>query len=353
MRIIGTGTRFLLVETLMPMVRIFHMLGRSLLVVLAFVLGVAAAATLSYRVAQLHDDALPRRVVIPLGAGPLVIASALERAGIKLDPVRLSWIIRLRGDGARYRAALYDVPGGQSLKAFLDALARGEGQPATLRLIEGLTFRQVRELVDHHPHLMHDARSLDEPALLARIGAPGASAEGLFLPDTYHFAPGASALTLYRDAWRAMDRVLQREWPRRSPGLPLESPYQALVLASMIEKETGRAEDRSMVASVFVNRLKKGMLLQSDPTTLYALGPGFEGRLRRRDLQIDHPHNTYVRPGLPPTPIALPGRGAIEAALQPAESTALYFVARGDGSSEFSNDLKAHQRAVDRYILKR
>lgn len=353
MRIIGTGAHSLFIETLMSIVRILPTLGRSLLVVLAFVLGALAAATFSYRSAPLHGDAQPRRVVVPLGAGPIVIASALERAGIKIDPVRLGWVIRIRGDGTRYRAALYDVAGGQSLRDLLDLLARGEGQPATLRLIEGLTFRQVRELFDHHPHLAPDARALDEAALLARIGAPGASAEGLFLPDTYHFAPGTSALTIYRDAWRALDRVLQREWARRSPGLPLDSPYQALVLASMIEKETGRAEDRSMVASVFVNRLKKGMLLQSDPTTLYALGPGFEGRLRRRDLQIDHPHNTYVRPGLPPTPIALAGRGSIEAALQPAESTAFYFVARGDGSSEFSNDLKAHQRAVDRYILKR
>jgi UPF0755 protein len=335
------------------MFRILRMLARAVLVGMAFALGAASGAMVSYRLTPLHEDAQPRRVVVPLGSGPAALASVFERAGFKVSANRLAWIIRLRGDGARYRAALYDVPGGQSLKALLDSLAKGEGQPATLRLSEGLTFRQVRELLDHHPHLIPDARALDEPSLLARIGAPGSSGEGLFLPDTYHFAPGTSATSLYRDAWRAMDRVLQREWSRRSAGLPIETPYQALVLASMVEKETGRAEDRAMVASVFVNRLKKGMLLQSDPTTLYALGPSFEGRLRRRDLQLDHPHNTYVRPGLPPTPIALPGRGAIEAALRPAESAAFYFVARGDGSTEFSNDLKAHQRAVERFILKR
>lgn len=335
------------------MFRILPTLARTVLVGVAFALGAASGAMVSYRLTPLHQDPQPRRVVIQLGSGPAALASAFERVGFTVSASKLAWIVRLRGDGARYRAALYDVTAGLPLKGLLDMLANGEGQPATLRLIEGLTFRQVRELLDQHPHLIPDARALDEPSLLARIGAPVSSGEGLFLPDTYHFAPGTSAVSLYRDAWRAMDRVLQREWSRRSAGLPIETPYQALVLASMIEKETGRAEDRAMVASVFVNRLKKGMLLQSDPTTLYALGPSFEGRLRRRDLQLDHPHNTYVRPGLPPTPIALPGRGAIEAALRPAESAAFYFVARGDGSTEFSNDLKAHQRAVERFILKR
>ena len=323
------------------------------LTVIAFGVGVGSSALYRYQVVPLHQDSKPRRLVIPLGSGPAAIAMALERAGMTVPAARLSVIVRLRGDASRYRAALYDVMPGQSLKGLLDAMARGEGQPAMVRIVEGLTFRQVRELVDNHPHLSADARALDEQTLLARIGATFSSAEGLFLPDTYHFAPGSSALNVYRDAWRAMDRLLQKEWANRSANLPIESAYQALVLASIIEKETGRAEDRAMIASVFVNRLRKGMMLQSDPTTLYALGPTFEGRLRRRDLQLDHPHNTYMRTGLPPTPIALPGRGAIEAALRPAESSALFFVARGDASTEFSLDLKAHNRAVERFILKR
>jgi len=337
----------------MPMPRFVRYAVLTMLTVIAFGAGVVSSAFHQYRFAPLHQESKPKRLVIALGSGPAAIAVALERAGFEVSATRLSVIIRLRGDANRYRAALYDVPPGQPLKGLLDAMARGEGQPAMVRMVEGLTFRQVRELVDNHPHLSPDARAMDEATLLSRIGAPFSSAEGVFLPDTYHFAPGSSALTVYRDAWRAMDRLLQKEWANRSANLPIESAYQALILASIIEKETGRAEDRAMIASVFVNRLRKGMMLQSDPTTLYALGPAFEGRLRRRDLQLDHPHNTYARAGLPPTPIALPGRASIAAALRPAQSTALYFVARGDGSSVFSEDLAAHNRAVARYQLRR
>jgi len=351
--IIGSAAESRICETLMTLPRLVRHAVFAALVPMAFAAGYGLRVASDYRFASLHQDAAARRVVIGLGSGPAGVAAALERAGLAGSPRRVSWIIRLRGDSARYRAALYDIAPGQSLKGVLDAIARGEGQPATVRLIEGLTFRQVRELIDSHPHVQPDSRGLDEPALLSRIGVPYPSGEGVFLPDTYHFAPGSSALQIYREAWRAMERVLQQEWTARSARLPLQSAYEALILASMIEKETGRAQDRTMIASVFVNRLRKGMLLQSDPTTVYALGSAFDGRLRRRDLQIDHPHNTYVRVGLPPTPIALPGRGAIEAALRPAESSAFYFVARGDGSTEFSPDLKAHNRAVERFILKR
>jgi UPF0755 protein len=290
---------------------------------------------------------------VQLGSGVAGLGAALERAGVGIPAHHLSWILRLRGDLARYRAGIFELRANQSLKELLDAFAAGDGRPAVLRLSEGMTLRQVRALIDSHPDTTADTRNLDDALLLARLGAPYPSAEGIFLPDTYHFAPGTSALQLYRDAWRAMERVLAREWEARRPGLPLQSPWQALVLASIIEKETGRAEDRPLVAAVFVNRLRKAMPLQSDPTTIYALGANFEGRLRRRDLQMDHPHNTYVRVGLPPSPIALPGRAAIEAALQPAASTALFFVARGDGTTEFSDDLKSHNRAVERYVLKR
>ena len=352
-RIIGSVAEPFNRETLMRLPRLIRRVLLASLVVAAFGAGFLGRVVSDYLNAPLHQDATPRKLVISLGSGPAAIAAAFERAGLQVSAQRLPWIIRLRGDGSRYRAALYDVAPGQSLRAVLDAIARGEGQAATVRLIEGITFRQVREIIDLHPHVLADTRGLEEAALLLRIGIPHASGEGLFLPDTYHFAPGTSALQLYREAWRAMERVLQSEWAARNPGLPLQSAYEALILASMIEKETGRAQDRAMIASVFVNRLRKGMLLQSDPTTVYALGASFDGRLRRRDLQLDHPHNTYMRPGLPPTPIALPGKGALEAALRPAESSAFFFVARGDGSTEFSADLKAHNRAVERFILKR
>lgn len=319
----------------------------------AAAVGFVARVAYDYHSMPLHQDEQVRRITVLLGAGPAGIHAAFDRAGLVVAPERLQWILKWRGDTTRFRAGIYEIRAGQSLRDVLDSIASGGGRPAVLRLVEGLTFRQVRALVDSHPDLLPDSRPLDDAALLARIGAPHPSAEGIFLPDTYHFAPGSSALSLYREAWRAMDRLLAREWENRQGGLPLQSPWQALILASIIEKETGRAEDRSMVSSVFVNRLQKGMPLQSDPTTIYALGDAFDGRLRRKDLQLDHPHNTYVRTGLPPSPIALPSRAAIEAALRPASSTALFFVARGDGSTEFSDDLKAHNRAVERYVLKR
>ncbi|MFM8546022.1 MAG: endolytic transglycosylase MltG [Betaproteobacteria bacterium] len=337
----------------MKIARLLRTVLGATAVLCAVAAGFTTRVAYDYHQAWLHSDDVPRKVTVLLGAGPSGVHAALERAGIASSADRLQWILRWRGDAAKLKAGIYEVRRGQSLRELLDAIAAGTGRPAVLRLVEGLTLRQVRAVVDVHPDLVADARALDDATLIARIGVPFASGEGVFLPDTYHFAPGSSALSVYREAWRAMERVLVKEWEARQPGLPLESPWQALVLASIIEKETGRAEDRALVSAVFVNRLKRGMPLQSDPTTIYALGSAFDGRLRRRDLQADLPHNTYVRTGLPPTPIALPGRAAIEAALRPASSQALFFVARGDGSTEFSDDLKAHNRAVERYVLKR
>ena len=332
------------------MLRLFVLLAA---IALSAAAGFSARVWNDYQSGPLHVDSEAKRLTVLLGAGPSGLSAALEKAGINYPSQRLQWALKLRGDAARYRAGIYEIRPGQSLRELLDALAQGDGKPAVLRLPEGLTFKQVRALVDTHPELVSDARTLDDSALLSRIGAPHPSPEGIFLPDTYHFAPGSSAVQFYQNAWRAMERVLGREWEARRSGLPIDSPWQALVLASMIEKETSRPEDRALVSAVFINRLRRGMLLQSDPTTIYALGGAFDGRLKRRDLQLDHPHNTYVKSGLPPTPIALPSKAAIEAALRPAESTALFFVARGDGSTEFSDDLKAHNRAVEKYILKR
>ncbi len=185
--------------------------------------------------------------------------------------------------------------------------------------------------------------------LLQAIGATETHPEGLFAPDTYLFDPGSSDLDIWRQAYRAQSAALQQAWSARAPGLPYASPYEALIMASIIEKETGQAAERAQIGGVFVNRLKRGMLLQTDPTVIYGLGERFDGNLRKRDLVTDGPYNSYTRAGLPPTPIALPGRAAIEAALQPATTDALYFVARGDGTSQFSATLDAHNRAVDRY----
>jgi UPF0755 protein len=188
--------------------------------------------------------------------------------------------------------------------------------------------------------------------ILERIGAAARHPEGMFFPDTYLFARNTSDLDVLRRAYRNQQKMLLREWERRAEGLPYKDPYQALIMASIVEKETGQAADRPMVASVFINRLRAGMLLQTDPTVIYGLGAAFDGNLRKRDLQADTPYNTYTRPGLPPTPIAMPGVPALRAALNPPASNYLYFVARGDGSSAFSRNLDEHNRAVARYIRK-
>nr|MBP6707954.1 endolytic transglycosylase MltG [Accumulibacter sp.] len=207
----------------------------------------------------------------------------------------------------------------------------------------------LRARLDGHPDRRHETAGLPEAEIMRRLGAPGRPAEGGFFPDTYLFAKRSSDLELLARAQRAMQRHLAREWPARAAGLPYREPYQALILASIIEKETGRDADRSLVAAVFVNRLRRGMPLQTDPSVIYGLGEKFDGNLRKRDLLADTPYNTYTRRGLPPTPIAMPGLAALQAALHPAPSEALYFVARGDGSSEFSRTLAEHNQAVTRY----
>ena len=203
--------------------------------------------------------------------------------------------------------------------------------------------------MDNHPDLKHDLRGLSEAQILERMGLTAASLEGLLFPDTYLFDKQSSDLELLARANRAMRRKLDKEWAQRAEGLPYKTPDEALIMASIVEKETGRESDRSLVAAVFVNRLRKGMLLQTDPTVIYGLGEEFDGNLRRRDLLADTPYNTYSRRGLPPTPIAMPGQASIHAALNPAQSDALYFVARGDGSSHFSQTLDEHNNAVNRY----
>ena len=238
-----------------------------------------------------------------------------------------------------------------SLSAFalLDMItssARGQDQ---ITVIEGWTFSQLRAVLDAHPAIRHDTRSATEAELVARLGIPHASAEGWFFPDTYYFVNGSSDLALMRRAYRAMQVQLDALWEARADGVLLGNPYEALILASIVEKETGQPAERPLIAAVFMNRLKAGMRLQTDPTVIYGLGAQFDGNLRKRDLLADGPYNTYVREGLPPTPVALPGRAALTATLNPASSKALYFVARGDGTSYFSTTLAEHERAVTKY----
>jgi UPF0755 protein len=235
----------------------------------------------------------------------------------------------------------------------LSALAQGDTIRESITIIEGWTFAQMRAEIARHPWLRHESEALDEAAWLASVVPGYDHPEGLFYPDTYVFDRGTSDLYIYRLAHQRQLKKLEQAWANRAPDLPYGSPYEALIMASIVEKETAREEDRTRVASVFVNRLRQGMRLQTDPTVIYGMGERFDGNLRKRDLQEDTAYNTYQRAGLPPTPIALPGLAAIQASLHPASGKDLYFVARGDGSSEFSSNLDDHNRAVDKYQRRR
>jgi UPF0755 protein len=219
----------------------------------------------------------------------------------------------------------------------------------SLTLVEGWNFRQVREALLQAESLKPQTKDMADDAIMAALGTPGTHPEGRFFPETYTYSKGSSDLALLKRAQRAEAKHLQAAWSQRSPDSPLKTPEEALILASIVEKETGRASDRAMVAGVFVNRLRQGMPLQTDPTVIYGLGEKYDGKLHRRDLQTDTPYNTYTRSGLPPTPIAMPGKASLLAAVLPAPTKALYFVARGDGSSQFSATLEEHNRAVNKY----
>ncbi len=294
-------------------------------------------------------------VEIERGAAGQSVAASLNRQGISVPSWQMALALRLRGDAQRIRAGNFELNAPMTLKALLDRLTRGDVSLREIVLVEGWTIRQVRDALARQSDLKPDSRQLDDQALLKALGAVESHPEGLFAPDTYAFVRGSSDLEILRRAYRLQTQRLESAWAARpnKPGAPpLKSAYEALILASIIEKETGREADRPQVAAVFANRLNRGMMLQSDPTTIYGMGSQFDGNLRRRDLRADTPYNTYTRMGLPPSPIAMPGRASLAAALNPAASPALYFVARGDGSSEFSNDLAAHQRAVNRFQKK-
>ncbi|MEY3914377.1 MAG: hypothetical protein RL509_2421, partial [Pseudomonadota bacterium] len=268
---------------------------------------------------------------------------------VEVSPSLLYWLFRLSGRARQIKAGNYEITPGVSAWQLLQKLARGEESLQAVTLIEGWTWRQWRAALDKAEFLRHDSRDLSDAELARRLGLTPDDLEGRFYPDTYTYAKGSSDFKVLERAQRAMEKQLQAIWTQRASDLSITQIEQVRILSSLIEKETGRASDRAMISSVFHNRLRLGMPLQTDPTVIYGMGPSFDGNLRRRDLRADHPWNTYTRNGLPPTPIAMPGKGSLLAAVQPARSQALYFVARGDGSSEFSDSLEQHNRAVDRY----
>jgi UPF0755 protein len=283
------------------------------------------------------------------GTLPRGVAQAVKDAGVDVDPRLLYAWFRLSGEGQRIKAGSYELQRGITPERLLDKLARGEESLRAVTLVEGWNWRQVRQALAHADQLRPDSAQLSDDDLMKLLGRPGLMPEGRFFPDTYTYSKGTSDVKLLQRALRAMDKRLAQAWAQRSPQSILKTPEEALILASIVEKETGKPADRTLVSCVFQNRLRVGMPLQTDPTVIYGLGDRYEGRLHKVDLQTDSPYNTYLRPGLPPTPIAMPGKASLLAAVQPAPGNFLYFVSRGDGTSQFSASLGEHNRAVNTY----
>ena len=325
----------------------------TLLLLIMLIAGMAAAATAGawlYRPLALAND--PVELSIEPRSTPREIAEAWVKAGVRTHPLALYEWFRWSGKARRIRAGSYEIHAGTTPMALLEKMVRGDETLAVVRLGEGWTFRQIRVELARAEALKPEAAALSDSALMAALGASGVSPEGRFHPDTYAYSKGSSDLAVLSRAYRAMQQRLAQAWSERDPATPLRSADEALTLASIVEKETGIEADRGRVAGVFVNRLRVGMPLQTDPTVIFGLGAAFDGNLRRRDLLADTPYNTYTRTGLPPSPIAVPGKAALLAAVHPDPTKALYFVARGDGSSEFSETLADHNRAVNRYQRK-
>lgn len=277
------------------------------------------------------------------------VASAVVEAGVPVNAALLYAWFRLSGQSRQIRAGSYELDRNTTPRSLLQKLVRGEEALRSVTLVEGWTFRQVREALAKAEQLKPDSQALAPADIMNQLGKPVVPAEGHFFPDTYTYSKGSSDLAVLKRAMRAMDKRLAAAWALRDPQSPLKTPEDALTLASIVEKETGSPGDRAAIAAVFSNRLQIGMRLQTDPTVIYGLGAAFDGNLRKKDLLTDTPWNTYTRAGLPLTPIAMPGKASLQAAVQPAPSKALYFVARGDGSSHFSNSLDEHNRAVNKY----
>ena len=324
-----------------------RLLGALLVLLMLAAAGAGAAAWWLHRPLTLATPTV--ELSIEAGTTPREIANGWVEAGVMTSPFLLYEWFRWSGQARRIRAGSYAIETGTTPRQLLQRLVQGDELLETVRLIEGWTLRQWRAALAKAPHLKPTTAQMSEAELMAALDRAGESAEGRFFPDTYAYSRGVSDLMVLRRALRAMDIRLISAWAERDASTPLKSMEEALILASIVEKETGTAADRGKVAGVFVNRLRIGMPLQTDPTVIYGLGEAFDGNLRKRDLLADTPYNTYTRGGLPPTPIAMPGQASLRAAVRPEATRALYFVARGDGSSVFSDNLADHNRAVNQY----
>ncbi len=326
---------------------------RRFLVSVFLVGALAAIGAAAWAFWWVHQPiALPAASVdlsIEPGTLPRGVAQAVADSGAQVDADLLYAWFRFSGQARQIKAGSYEMSAGITPRSLLLKLVRGDEALEAVTLVEGWNFRQVRDALTKEKSLRPDTAAMADADIMKALDRAGQHPEGRFFPDTYTYSRGSSDMAVLRRALRAMDRKLEAAWAQRQPGLPLRTADEALILASIVEKETGRPADRAAIAGVFVNRLRLGMPLQTDPTVIYGLGASFDGNLRKKDLQTDTPWNTYTRQGLPPTPIAMPGKAALLAAVQPAPGKALYFVARGDGSSQFSESLDEHNRAVNKY----
>ena len=326
-----------------------------LAILFGLVAGVAVYLYTEYRhfadtpLAPLADEA---SIDVPLGTPLPGVLRLLDAAGVRAgQPLYWRALARATGVAGRLHAGEYALTPGITPRELLAKMAAGEVVQRRFTIVEGWTFTQTRAALAHDADLKQTLAVDDDASIMRELGATDTLPEGWFLPETYSYVKGMSDLDILRRAYEAMHKTLDKLWSARDPDLPLESPYQALILASIVEKETARVQERPQIAGVFLHRLKIGMKLQTDPSVIYGLGASYDGNLHRRDLDTDTPFNTYTRLGLTPTPIALPGAAALTAVMHPAATDALYFVARGDGSHEFSANLEAHNRAVAKYQL--
>jgi len=325
-----------------------HILKRITLLVL-----VAASLFVGWFAYHVQDPVqipiTPYELSIKPGSSLRTVAKQLAGAGALHDTWSFILLSRLMGYSSLLKAGDYELTESISPWQLLKRVTNGDVNQSEVRFIEGWTFSQLRKTLNEHPALRHDTAGLTDSEVMQLIGASETMAEGLFSPDTYYFVRGNSDVAILKRAYHAMQNNLNAAWAGRATNLPLTDSYQALILASIVEKETGRESDRTNVAGVFINRLRIGMRLQTDPTVIYGLGDKFDGNLRKKDLLTDQEYNTYTRSGLPPTPIALPGMASIQAALNPAKTSSLYFVGKGNGESHFSSNLTDHNRAVSKY----
>lgn len=322
---------------------------------LATLLAVAGAAWIwHFSQTPLSIPDKPHAFVVKPGSTIRTVSRQLVEERILPEPWTFFVMARLSGHASELKAGNYLFENDVSPYRLFGMLTNGDVTQIGVTFIEGWTFRQMRDELNRHEGIQHLGMGLSDAEIMHRIGAREAYPEGLFFPDTYYFSSGMSDLEILKRAYLAMQQKLDAAWKTRASGLPYANPYQALIMASIVEKETGRAEERPKIARVFLNRLRLGMRLQTDPSVIYGMGENFDGNIRRKDLLADTPYNTYTRTGLPPTPIANPGMGAIEAALRPDPDTGyLYFVGKGDGGHVFSRNLAEHNRAVNKYQLGR